>query len=748
MTMINSLSPQTLSDRGQPGESGLDFPTYTRWLLEIQNQPAWRSAADKQMDYVDGNQLDSVILQKQAALGIPPAIENLIGPAIDSVLGLEAKTRTDWKITSDHMDGDDVADALDYKLNQAERNSGADEACGDAFKPQLCVGIGWVEVARESDPFKFPYRCTAIHRNEMFWDMLDKEPGLPKARYLVRRRWTDAEQIKLKWPDKAQLIDSIAGRWSGNFEPTTDGGQSQDLYANWNDERGWSIEEQEWRDAENNRICLFEVWYRRWVEVMVLKLPDGRVLEYDKQNAVHLLAVISGSAKPQKAVVARMYVSFWAGPHKLYDGKTPYRHNEFPYVRFLGKQEDRTGTPYGVVKGMMYLQDSVNSSISKIRWGLSATRTERTKGAVQMSDELFRQQVSRVDADIILSAEHMAQPGARFKIERDFQLTEQQYKMLQDSRRGIEAASGITASFQGQKGTATSGVQEVTQLEQATQSLAKLMSNFRASRTKVGELLLSMIIQDSIKKQETVTIRGNALRGDREVVLNAPVTDPDTGVKYLNNDVERIRLKVALSDVPSTPSFRTHQLQSMSEAFKSMPQEFQVVALPHLLSLMDIPDKDQIIEDIQAARQQQTPEQLQAKIDEAVNAALQKAGYDLKNKELDLKYAPERMMAEIKKLVAETVKIGVESSYAAMQAGQVIATIPQVAPIADEVMKGAGYKLPMAGDDPNFPQPEAMALPTEPLPGVRENTSPQLPPVPQEPGTGMQGIETAQADGV
>jgi hypothetical protein len=50
-----------------------------------------------------------------------------------------------------------------------------------------------------------------------------------------------------------------------------------------------------------------------------------------------------------------------------------------------------------------------------------------------------------------------------------------------------------------------------------------------------------------------------------------------------------VRLKVAMNDVPSTPSFRGQQLAAMSEAFKSMPQEFQVVALPHLLQLMDVP---------------------------------------------------------------------------------------------------------------------------------------------------------------
>ena len=76
---------------------------YTGILHEIQNQPAWRHEANRQMDYVDGNQLDSELLRKQQALGIPPAIENVMGPAVKSVTGFEAKTRTDWRVTTDGM---------------------------------------------------------------------------------------------------------------------------------------------------------------------------------------------------------------------------------------------------------------------------------------------------------------------------------------------------------------------------------------------------------------------------------------------------------------------------------------------------------------------------------------------------------------------------------------------------------------------------------------------------------------------
>ena len=93
--------------------TSLELDEFTRYLHEIENQPAWRSRADREMDYVDGNQLDAEVLQRQRALGMPPAIEPLIGPAIEAVLGLEAKTRIDWRLTADHpgQEGEEVAAA-------------------------------------------------------------------------------------------------------------------------------------------------------------------------------------------------------------------------------------------------------------------------------------------------------------------------------------------------------------------------------------------------------------------------------------------------------------------------------------------------------------------------------------------------------------------------------------------------------------------------------------------------------------
>ncbi|HEY6612752.1 MAG TPA: hypothetical protein VIZ86_16685 [Pseudomonas sp.] len=733
-------------------ELALTQEEYTEFLEEIEEQPHWRGTADKEMDYADGNQLDSELLQRQRELGIPPAIEDLIGPALLSIQGYEATIRTDFRVTADGgQDSQDIADALNFKLNQAERHSKADRACSDAFRPQIAVGLGWVEVRRESDPLKYPYRCQAVHRNEIHWDNAAKEPDLSDARYLRRQRWLHPKRVALAFPEHRELIESVGrhgpGWWAEHALEVVDGGTSTNLRNAWGEARAWTHQEHRWYNPTSKELCIAELWYRRWVDTAMVRTPDGRVVEYDEGNMAHAIGITSGRMQPFRAVVAKVRRSYWLGPHRLADEPTPYSHSHFPYVPFWGFREDNTGVPYGYVRGMIYSQDSLNSGISKLRWGMASVRTERTKGAVAMTDEQLRRQVGRVDADIVLDAKHMSQPGARFEVKRDFQLSAQHFQMTQDNRASIQRVSAVTAGFMGKEGTARSGLQEQTQVEQSNQSLARMMDNFRAARSMVGELLMSMVIDDIGDRQEEVIIEGDAVREERRVVLNFPQIDPVDGYRYLSNDLMRTRLKVALEDVPSTASYRGQQLNAMSEAVKSLPPQYQAAVLPFMVGLMDVPFKREVVEAIRAASQQETPEQIEERIKKGIQEALAQAGNDLKARQLDIQ---ERLTdAQIRKMVAEMVQTGVQSAFSAMQAGAQVATMPQIAPIADEIMKGAGYQLPTPGGvDPNFPVPAGVAAPQAMPAGapqgfdVQQNTSPAFPPVPQDGASPMQGIET------
>lgn len=734
-------------------QGGITLNEFASIVREANSQAPWRSDADKAADYADGNQLHSDLLRKQEMFGIPPAKENVITPVINAVCGYEAKTRRDWRVTPDgDMASQDIADALNYRLNQAERHSKADRALSQAFRAMAVTGIGWVEVARAPSSLDYPYRCRYIHRNEIWWDMQAREPDFSDARWLLRRRWPSRELVAQLFPQFKELITEGLENWMADGSDMLDGGVSTGLLAAAEAERAWTQIEDAWYNTESKTVCLTELWYRRYAPTLLLKAGE-RVVKYDANNRAHQLVLQSGRGQLIEEIASQVRRSYWMGPHLLDDSESPYPHQHFPYVPLIAAREDMTGIPYGLVRDMIFPQDNINSCIAKLRWGMSVVRTERTKGAVAMSDDQYRRQIARPDADIVLDPVAMAMPGARYEVKRDFELNTQQFQLMQDSRAALDRVSGVSTAFMGQKGTATSGVQEQTQLEQSQVTLGDMMDHFQDARAMVGELLLALIIEDLGTKPHTIVIEGDTLNPPRTVQLNIAEVDPLTGTTYMSNDVQRARLQVALEDVPTTSSFRVQQQTALSEAIKSLPPDVQKVAMPFLIDLMDLPRKREVVKAIKEAQTQgqADPEAIKEQVK-------QELMYDLKSRELDIK--EQLTHAQIKQLMAQAVQTGVQAAFSAMQGGMQVATMPQIAPIADAIMQGAGYQKPNpGGDDPNFPVPGDAGAPQAPLndgggagiaqqlpeagaPHVRQNTSPTFPPVPQQPARGMDGIET------
>ena len=93
------------SERSMPAllpkpDAPLSVTEWEEICREALNQQPWRAQSDKEADYANGNQLDSDLLRRQRAAGIPPAKENIIGPTIAAVCCYEKKTRTDWRVTA------------------------------------------------------------------------------------------------------------------------------------------------------------------------------------------------------------------------------------------------------------------------------------------------------------------------------------------------------------------------------------------------------------------------------------------------------------------------------------------------------------------------------------------------------------------------------------------------------------------------------------------------------------------------
>ncbi len=724
----------------------VDYSYLNRVMGEINDQPAWRKQADIEMDYYDGNQLDTQTVSELKEKGVPPTIENLIAPTIDDLIGIEENNRTDLRVLPESVEdneAEEVAEALDRKINEAEKRSGADTACSEAYADQVKVGIGWCEVSRNPDPFSYPYRVERVCRNEIWWDFSSKRPDLSDARWLLRRRWCHIDVACQLFPEKKEIIQQ-AGKGGLNsiddlsFFSTDTGGDTTGYVQSDDIERGWSVEEQEWRTPENNRVCLFELLTREFVIKPVLFTPDGRVVEFDINNPFHVLA-ISRNYRVEKRPISKIHKHFFIGPILLHSEQIEFKR--FNYVPFWGKREDRTNVPYGVIRPLIPLQDEINARVRKMYWLLSATRTIRTEGALGMDENYFRQVVGRPDADIILDDDHFrSNPGAQFKIEHNERMNQQQYERLLDLRKVLRQAGGSGDAFAGDASPNNSGA-FAQAIDQTIQGFAKMRQNFRASRRQVGDLLLTMIIGDIGSNQEVVEVKGNPLKENKTIILNCPGSEVEG--RRLSNDVQRTKLKVDFNEVPSSPTYKAQQLKSMSEAFKAAPPQYQAVMMPHLTNLMDVPDKDVIVEAIlEINRQGQlTEEQVEQQVKQAVEQAKKDWMLEQKNRELDIK--ERKTDAEIKKIINESVNAAIESIYSATQAGLQVMTQPGVAGSADQVLKSAGFEdrdeapivAPVNGSidllgrrqRPGTQQPE-----------VQQNTSPMFPPRVQVPRSATQ----------
>lgn len=575
---------------------GLTVPQLENMLSDIRFQPLWRSEADKAADYYDSHQLTQERLEKMTRLGIPPLVTNLIAPAINAVLGMEAKTRTDWRVTQEdeaHDVPEQLMDAMNAKLSEAERESRADRAISDAYAGEVKAGLGWVEVSRPTDAFAYPYRVQSVHRSEMWWDWRAKQPDLSDARYLIRKRRFDADELTAMMPEHAGLIQyAVVDRfktWQWDTRETWDTTLAYAAHI----ERITNLDASEWRDAERKRAMLFEVWYRKWVRGQVLQLPTGRKIPFRKDNIRHVQAVQAGMITPQDAVYAEVRVAFYLGPHRLYDMPSPYKHRHFPYVPFWGFREDRSQVPYGLIRAMMSPQDVVNAADAKMHWLLNARRLIMDSDALDKSYNSIRQvqeELSRPDAAVITDP---AKPGSRFKVESDFELNAQQFQRRMQASSDIENAGGIYKAMLGRDSNTSSGIAINSLVEQGMVTLAEINDNAQFARRQVGELLFSLVREDLMVGEFDVAIK----KGRKKIIvtLNKRVVDPATRRETIQNNVAAVPAKVVLEDVPSTPAFRAQQLQMLTEITKSIPKEYQGVLIPFVMDLTDVPRKDELV---------------------------------------------------------------------------------------------------------------------------------------------------------
>ncbi|SHL42534.1 hypothetical protein SAMN05216428_102365 [Nitrosospira sp. Nsp11] len=575
-----------------PIKSDISIEAYDKICRDIRNAPKWRVDSDTDCDYYDGMQTSKDVIERLKQAGIPPQDSNLIKPTINAVLGLEARSRTDYKVTSDDEQQAEIAEGLSAKIKEVETESRADRAMSDAYSSMIRAGIGWVEVSREFDPLKYPYRVREVHRNEIHWDWTAKEPDLSDARYLRRDKWVDREQALKMFPDEVAIIQNSWNRWTSL--DVYDGADTNMARA-YEVEQTWGKNQEDYLNHSSGMIRLSELWYRHYEDSHVLALPTGQSIEYIEDRLDHQAAVAQGLVQVQKALLPRVRVSIWLGPHKLMDVPTPLPHTNFPYVPFWCFRKDRSRTPYGLIRDMRGPQDQIIDLDILLYEVLNSVKVEVDNDALDLSQNSYQevaQNMQSLRSMTVLNAQRRSANG--FKVTREHALAQQVFQLMQQRESRIESVGGIYRAMLGASTQATSGVAINNLVEQGSTVLAEPNDNFRYARRIVGEQLIAFVKQDMLGRPTQVAVQqGNK---QKVVYFNRQImTDSGPAVE---NDIAAAQVKVVLEDIPATPTYRAQQLQSFSQMVTAAPPQFQAVLYPAMLELSDVPNRHELADQL------------------------------------------------------------------------------------------------------------------------------------------------------
>ncbi|HHL2712713.1 TPA: portal protein [Yersinia enterocolitica] len=631
---------------------------------DIDHQPDWRTSANTACAYYDGDQLAPEVVAKLRERGQPLTQHNLIAPTIDGVLGMEAKTRTDLMVIADdpNEEMEIMAEAVNAEFADACRLSGLNKARSDAYAEQIKAGLSWVEVRRNDDPFANKFKVSTVHRNEVFWDWFSREADLSDCRWLMRKRWLDVDEVKGTFPDKAQIIDYSLNEWKGFVDTVLADGQESDLMSAYEEYQSWSRESTEWVTSNRKRVLLQVIYYRTFQRLPILQLSNGRVVEYDKNNVMHAVAVATERVQVTMARVSRIRESWFVGPHFIIDRPCTAPQGMFPLIPFWGYRKDKTGAPYGLACRAIPAQDEVNFRRIKLTWLLQAKRVIKDADATEMTDKQLAEEIERPDGVINLNPNRANKTTAAdaLNIQQDFQVAQQQFQVMQESMKLIQDGLGVYSAFLGQDSNASSGVAISNLVEQGATTLAEINDNYQFACQQVGQLLLCYLLEELTKRRNyPVVINRDDPRKRKEVVLNAA----EEG--RMNNDVSRLRAHIALAPIQQTPAYKSQLAQRLSEVIVGLPPQIQVSVLDMWVELLDLPNKQEFVERIRGALG--TPKSPDEMTPEEQQAAQQEQQLQQQQQELAMR----EIAGKVAKLEAEAQRINAQAEReAALANGQ------------------------------------------------------------------------------
>lgn len=637
----------------------IDNKTMQQWVREARLVSAdWREESWRDCEMTDGAQWSDEDTVKAQNAGIDPITINRTFPTINLILGThltnklsiiaKGRTHKDQEISQVMSEG------IQYVLDQYN----GEFLIARAFMGALVPGVDFLAVLPNADPRYEKIKVAYRNWKEMYWDPY-ASPWIESSgcRYVFHQPWIDVEDLKAIYPESKKDIEEFYKESVGQVYET---GPNTDE-ADYVEEYLTSGTGMRWADGHRKRVRPVEMWYTQYEEGLFAVFADGRVYEIRPDTSVQeQYEIVKSAQEVVKTIVRKMKVAVFVGDVELDRRDTPFQHDMFPFVPFVG-YTDRFNFPYGVPRQIRGQNIEVNKRRSMALALISSRRVTVEEDVVDSQEQLqaLHDEANKLDGFMVVKSGGMA--GQKIKIEEQTALAQAQISLMSQSENEIQQISGANAESMGYESNAVSGRAIGLRQTQGATITAPLFANLRRSLKCLGTQIVSSI-QSLWDREKVLRVTDRLTGAERFVVLNEITRKPDGSVLKVNN-VTQGRFDVIISEAPLTDTVREQNLNLILEWVKRVPPE----TVPHLLSLAfemsNLPNKDQLLAKLKPMmgldpnEEDMSPEELKKKAVQALQQQQQAAEASAQFNQQMAQLTMQEKQLQLEKLKAEIQKI-------------------------------------------------------------------------------------------
>jgi len=454
-----------------------------------------------------------------------------------------------------------------------------------------------------------------------------------------------------------------------------------------------------WSSGGAKRYRIIDRQYRTYERSLVMISPEGDVRPADHLTADQTRALLNDGWLKTRRMQRRIRWCVTSSGRVLHNELSPYRRfTIIPYFPYF-----RRGKTRGMVDNAISPQRIMNKSISQLEHIVNTSANSGWQGEenqlVNMTDDELAERGA--ETGLVLIRRQGTQPLQKITPN---QVPTGIEHLFQISRGSIRDTTGINDAMRAeQKSSAESGIAIQSRQFAAQQQLAVPLDNLARTRNMVAQHVRE-IVQTFYTEERVIRIAETDSFG-RPVSIPLTVNQVAVDGSILN-DLTVGDYDVSITEQPMQVTFENSQFQQALELRKegvNIPDQF-------LIRLSNIADKADLMEMVSGETQPDPRAEAEA---EKLAAQAEQIREDA---------ALKRWQA--RKAAQEAVNKGVESQFSATTAANLIAGNPAIAPLADAMLRSAGYEDQDAA--PIIPEPAGVLSVAE----LPENTNPLTPPNP------------------